>query len=78
MCPLGQINMEMFDLVGTFLRDGEFSDNAILKFETDLLTNLGYWNMKNKFSTEEESRKFIESIIERKIKSRVIGNFDTV
>ena len=78
LCPQGQINMEMFDLDGTFLRDGEFSDNAILKFETDLLTNLGYWNMKNKFSTEEESRKFIESIIERKIKSRVIGNFDTV
>lgn len=78
LCPQGQVNTEMFTLIGTFLRDGEFSDEAILKFETDLLTNLGYWNMKNKFNTEAESRQFIESIIERKIKSRVIGNFDAV
>lgn len=78
LCPQGQVNPEMFSLVGTFLRDGEFSDDALLRFETDLLSNLGYWNVKNKFNSELESRQFIESIIERKIKSRVIGNFDTV
>ena len=78
LCPQGQVNTEMFSLVGGFLRDGEMSEDALLRFETDILSNLGYWNVKNKFKTELESRQFIESIIERKIKSRVIGNFDTI
>ena len=76
LCPHGQINRELFFLVGQFLKSGGIDDQALLKFEVEMLSNLGYWNDKNQFTTEKEARTFIESIIERKIKSRVIGNFE--
>lgn len=74
LCPFGQINQELFIHVFQFLRDGEHSDEALLEFETRILTFLGYWDVEKKFKSEEESRAFIESLIERKIKSRIIGN----
>ncbi len=75
LCPHGQVNKELFFTVSDFLKSGEHNDESLLKFETEILTLLGYWNTERKFKTEEESRLFIESLIERKIKSRVIGNF---
>lgn len=78
LCPYGQTNRELFALVGLFLKNGESSDEALLQFETEILSTLGYWNALNKFATEKDSRTFIEGLIERKIKSRVIGNFDSV
>lgn len=77
LCPHGMINRELFSHIKQFLNGGEFTDEALLKFETTMLSLLGYWNMEKKFRTEEEARFFIESVIERKIKSRVIGNFDS-
>lgn len=78
LCPHGQTNKELFCLVDLFLKGGEYSDDALLRLETEILTALGYWNVAKKFATEKESRLFIESILERKIKSRVIGSFDNV
>lgn len=75
LCPMGQVNRELFERVNTFLRGNENDHDALLSFETDILTNLGYWDTKRKFKTEEEVRHFIESIIEKKIKSPIIGNF---
>ncbi len=75
LCPHGQVNQELFLLVSNFLKSGEHDEEALLEFETKVLISLGYWNNDRKFKTEDESRFFIESIIERKIKSRVIGNF---
>ena len=74
LCPHGQITPELFTEVFDFLNTGHHSDEALLKFETKVLSILGYWNIEKKFSTEEESRLFIESLIERKMKSRIIGN----
>jgi DNA repair protein RecO (recombination protein O) len=76
LCPHGQSNSELFSLIGEFLKSGLSEEEAILKFETNLLSLLGYWDTERKFTTEKESRYFIESLIERKIKSRIIGNFD--
>lgn len=76
LCPYGQTNMELFSLVGKFLQDGEAHDEALMQFETEVLATLGYWNVTQKFNTEKDSRTFIESLIERKIKSRVIGNLE--
>lgn len=45
---------------------------TLLDFKTDLLVNLGYWNSDKKFATEDDSYRYIESIIERKLKSRTI------
>lgn len=76
LCPFGQVNKELFTLVGIFLNGGEYTDEALLKFETEVLSILGYWSDTKSFASEVESRHFIENLIERKIKSRVIGNFD--
>lgn len=46
--------------------------SSFLDFKTDLLVNLGYWNNEKKFATENDSYRYIESIIERKLKSRAI------
>jgi len=45
---------------------------ALIDFKTDLLVNLGYWNKDKKFASEDDSYRYIESIIERKLKSRSI------
>jgi DNA repair protein RecO (recombination protein O) len=74
LCPYGQTNKELFSRVLVFLKSGESDDEALLQFESDVLSTLGYWNASKKFTTELESRLFIESLIERKIKSRVIGS----
>lgn len=76
LCPIGQVNNELFNRINEFLKGNEFSDDALLEFETEVLALLGYWDAKKKFKNEEESRTFIESLIERKIKSRIIGNFE--
>lgn len=76
LCPHGQVNKEIFLEVSDFLRGGRYDDGSLLEFEVKILSLLGYWNVERKFKNEEESRLFIESVIERKIKSRVIVNFD--
>jgi DNA repair protein RecO (recombination protein O) len=74
LCPFGQVNQELFFRVHEFLSSGAIEDKDLLVFETSILNILGYWDIEKKFNTEEESRVFIESLIEKKIKSRVIGN----
>ncbi len=74
LCPYGQTNNELFDLVGLFLQKGYIDDDSLLKFETEVLSILGYWNVSKKFNTEKDVRTFIESLIEKKLKSRIIGN----
>jgi DNA repair protein RecO (recombination protein O) len=78
LCPYGQTNIELFSLVGKFLKEGESHDEALVQFETEVLSTLGYWNTSKKFNAERDVRTYIESIIERKLKSRIIGNFESV
>lgn len=78
LCPFGQVNEELFTLTEDYLNTGDFSERSLLSFETKILMALGYWNMEKKFKDEKEATNFIESIIERKIKSKVIGNFNVL
>ena len=78
LCPFGQVNEELFELVGEYLDAGKFTDDNLLSFETKILMTLGYWNIEKKFKNEKEITNYIESIIEKKIKSKVIGNFNMV
>lgn len=78
LCPYGQTNNELFDLVEVFLQEGCVDDDSLLRFETEVLTVLGYWNVSKKFNTEKDVRTFIESLIEKKLKSRIIGNLELV
>lgn len=73
LCPYNQVNTELFMHVLEFLKTGSEDDNSLKEFEEKILHHLGYWDMNRKFKTEQEVRYFIEGIIERKIKSRVIG-----
>ena len=77
LCPQGQVSSEIFFMIGRFLRGGEYSDSELLNFETKILSSLGYWNVENKFANEGEARLYIESILEKKMKSRIIGNFSS-
>lgn len=74
LCPYGQVNKEIFIAVSDFLESGKHDEDSLLDFETLILTQLGYWNMEKKFNSEKDSRNFIEGLIERKMKSRIIGN----
>ena len=78
LCPYGQTNQELFELVGVFLDEGQAHDEALLEFETDVLSALGYWNVSKKFNAEKDVRTYIESLIEKKLKSRIIGNLELV
>jgi len=75
LCPSGQVNGELFQLVGRFLQGGKMDDNSLMEFQSSILSSLGYWNSDRKFTDEKQVRIYIESIIEKKIKSRVIGDF---
>lgn len=48
------------------------ADDSLINFKTDLLVNLGYWEQDKKFISEDDSYRYIESIIEKKLKSRTI------
>jgi len=72
LCPPDSTNQELFSYIKTFLDTGDFSKEALLAFETDILVSLGFWNRDKQFASEDESSQFIESLIERKLRSRVI------
>lgn len=72
LCPPESINQELFFHVRQFLNEGDFSKEALLTFETEMLVHLGFWNKNKSFSSEDESSKFIESLIEKKLRSRII------
>lgn len=74
LCPHEQVNREVYALLGRFIQKGDFSSAAILCWQTNILIELGYWNGEKKFKTEKESRQFIEQLLERKIRSRLIAS----
>lgn len=43
---------------------------TVLDFKTDMLIHLGYWNKDKKFVNDDAYYRYIESIIEKKLKSR--------
>jgi len=46
-------------------------ENSLMDFKMNLLVNLGYWNQDKKFATDDDSYRYIESIIEKKLKSTI-------
>lgn len=56
--------------------DFAYSQNestSLEDFKSELLVNLGYWERSKKFLSEDDSYRYIESIIEKKLKSRTIS-----
>lgn len=50
----------------------ENKNELLQHFEVSLLTELGYWNRKDSFQRNFDTHDMIESILERKLKSRSI------
>lgn len=75
LLPENQENPQVFNLLKDTLIKLEVTKNdrlVLSKFEQDLLTILGFWPKERAFL--EDSDKFIEEIMEKKIKTKKIFN----
>ena len=77
LCPLNYHNEEIFQLLQTTLARLERGDitTNIQEFQIQLLTLLGYWDTGKKFYDEHDTRNFIESIIEKRLKTKLYFEF---
>lgn len=72
LCACSEKHSEVFDLIcKTIAKIENGEKNVSFDFQKNLLVNLGFWNDEKKFSNEKELRSFIESIIEKKIKTNI-------
>ncbi len=75
LCPENQESEEIFSLLTDMLYQlGEKEDiiPVIHQFEVDLLSLLGYWSKGTHDLTGAKASYFIESILERRLKSRQV------
>jgi DNA repair protein RecO (recombination protein O) len=75
LCPEGQEQGNVFELVKTTLTQLETTEDPLLiihAFEISLLTQLGYWHRSQEESVSFDTHQFIESILERRLKSHRI------
>lgn len=71
LCPLGQKHDDVFDLIKTTLtRVKTEQEPAVSDFQKNMLSILGFWDGRKEFHDDDDIRQFIESIIERKIKTK--------
>ncbi len=71
LCPLGQKHDDVFELIKTTLaRVKTDQEPAVSDFQKNILSLLGFWDGKKEFHNDEDVRQFIESVIERKLKSK--------
>lgn len=73
LCVVGQKHEDIFSLTFDTIKKttSENLREVLFNFQIELLAMLGYWDRKKKFSDEEDVRQFIESIIEKKIKTKI-------
>lgn len=73
LCPINQTNESVYlllnDTLKTFLEDKNFSESLRIKFQTKLLSLLGYWDNGRVFKNESDILNYVESIIERRLKT---------
>ncbi len=69
LCGEDQLLSSLYEKVLLFAYRDK-SEKSLHDFKMDLLVNLGYWNNDKKFIDDNHSYSYIESIIERKLKSR--------
>lgn len=73
LCPLGEVNSQVFDLLRfTFDNiDKKKMGQQTFEFQIKLLESLGFWSTKNTITSDSELRNYIESIIEKKVKTKL-------
>lgn len=75
LCPENQENPQVFTLVKNTLTRLSLEENAsdiVHEFQTELLHVLGYWNRQEFLTKEIDMDHFVETILERKLKSKSI------
>jgi DNA repair protein RecO (recombination protein O) len=77
LCPVNQQSEPIYDLLQYTLARIQKGDipSLIQEFQVQLLTNLGYWDSDKKFYDEHDTRNFIESIIEKRLKTKLYFEF---
>lgn len=77
LCPFGQQNITICKLLYAALRNSEKKNTELLarEFQIGLLTTLGYWDVDKNFQDQDDIQQFIESILERKLKTNLVFGF---
>lgn len=77
LCPFQQQNDSIFQLLQNTLNrleQGQMRSN-MQEFQVNLLTELGYWDETRRFHDEHDIRNFIESVIEKRLKTKLYFEF---
>lgn len=75
LCPENQENRQVFTLVKNTLTRISIVEDAskiVHEFQMELLSVLGYWNRQEFLAKEMDMDRFVETILERKLKSKSI------
>lgn len=77
LCPEHQENQEVYTLLSQTLFELSQADQSAVSevvhtFEVKLLTNLGYWNTDITQTSKVNTTAFIENILEKRLRSRLI------
>jgi DNA repair protein RecO (recombination protein O) len=75
LCPENQENKSVFFLLQSILERLSHCVDPLLtihEFEIELLTLLGYWHKPLEVSANIDTQSFIENILERRLKSRLV------
>jgi len=77
LCPINQQNESIYDLLQFTLACLQKGDLAtrLHDFQVQLLIQLGYWDSTQKFYDEHDTRNFIESIVEKRLKTKLYFEF---
>lgn len=73
LCPHNLKHDDIFELIKNTIDELKKSeDSSLLNFQIDLLVSLGFWDKKRQFHDERDIDRYIESLIERKIKTKTV------
>lgn len=71
LCPYGERNTQVFDVVMSLLdeQDSRSIEEKMFIAQTQLLSSLGYWDSRKTFISATALTRFIENIMERQMKT---------
>ncbi len=74
LCPPGQQHVQIAKLLYFSLKNSQKKTARELArdFQIGLLTSLGYWDASRSFQDDDDLKQFIESIMERKLRSNLV------
>lgn len=76
LCPMHQKSEQIFSLIHSTMQNPMDLDQEkwMFNFEVNLLSALGFWDPSKQFQDLKDLQQYIESIIERKLKTNIYFN----